>query len=112
MGPDYSSKLSPWLANGCLSVKQAYHKVALLPQNKSTEHFIAELFWRDFNRYWCLHNGNKVFSEYGVYDRDHYNWQTDMDIVQRWRLGMTGMPLIDACMREMNHSGFMSNRGR
>ena len=63
-------------------------------------------------RYWCMSNGNKVFSEYGIYDRDHYNWQTDQEIVQRWRAGMTGMPLIDALMRELLYTGFMSNRGR
>jgi deoxyribodipyrimidine photo-lyase len=35
-----------------------------------------------------------------------------MDTVKRWRDGQTGMPLIDALMREMNETGFMPNRGR
>ena len=35
-----------------------------------------------------------------------------METVQRWKEGRTGMPIIDACMRDMNTSGFMSNRGR
>ena len=35
-----------------------------------------------------------------------------MDVIKKWKTGMTGMPLIDGLMRELNHSGFMSNRGR
>ena len=59
-----------------------------------------------------MHHGNKVFSEYGIYDRKYHDWKHDMSIVQRWRDGQTGLPIIDALMREMNHTGFMSNRGR
>lgn len=56
--------------------------------------------------------GNKIFSSYGIYNREYYNWATDMNIVKRWREGNTGIPLIDALMRDMNETGFMPNRGR
>ena len=59
-----------------------------------------------------MKHGNKVFSSYGIYDRTYYSWKPDSDIVQRWKDGQTGMPIIDALMREMNHTGFMPNRGR
>jgi len=59
-----------------------------------------------------MHHGNKVFSSYGIYDRSYYDWKTDLETVQRWRDGMTGIPIIDALMREMNFTGFMPNRGR
>ena len=115
-GEDYSSKLSPWLANGCLSIRQVYHETRKfekdVKKNESTGVFIDELYWRDFNRYWCMHHGNKVFSGYGIYDRTYYDWKTDPVTVQRWRDGMTGVPIIDALMREMNFTGFMPNRGR
>lgn len=39
-------------------------------------------------------------------------WKTDQQIINRWKHGFTGMPYIDALMREMNATGFMSNRGR
>ena len=55
---------------------------------------------------------NKGFSEYGIYDRSYYNWNVDQDIIDRWKKGQTGMPLVDSLMREMNHTGFMPNRGR
>jgi len=56
--------------------------------------------------------GTKIFSEYGIYDREYYDWKTDPEIVARWREGRTGMPIIDSLMRELNATGFMSNRGR
>ena len=48
-----------------------------------------------------------MFSAYGIYDRSYYNWQTKDETVQRWKAGMTGMPLIDALVREMNQTGYM-----
>lgn len=59
-----------------------------------------------------MHNGNKIFSAYGIYNREYYAWKVDKDTIQRWRDGRTGMPLVDALMREMNETGFMPNRGR
>ena len=116
IGANYSSKFSPWLACGALSPRYAYHQVkefeAKHRSNESTKVFVDELFWRDFNRFWCMRHGVKVFSSYGIYNRTYYEWKTDQETVSRWREGRTGMPLIDALMREMNHTGFMPNRGR
>jgi len=78
MGANYSSKLSPWLANGALSIRKVYWEVKKFEQeqtkNESTGVYVDELFWRDFNRFWCLNHGNKVFSSYGIYNRTYYNW--------------------------------------
>jgi len=116
LGANYSSKLSPWLANGSLSIRKVYHETRRFEneyeRNDSTKHFIDELFWRDFFHFWCRHHGMKIFSSYGIYDRSHYRWQTDLEIIKRWRDGTTGMPIIDAFMRELNATGFMGNRGR
>jgi deoxyribodipyrimidine photo-lyase len=71
--------------------------------------------WRDFFTFWCMHNGKSVFEEYGIHG-EHYRkdggWKTDINLVKRWREGRTGMPLIDALMRELNATGIMTNRGR
>jgi len=116
IGSEYSSKFSPWLANGAVSCRDIYWKVKAFEEkhgpSESTKKFIDELFWRDFSYYWCMLNGTRVFFEYGITDRTHYNWRVDKNLIQRWREGKTGMPLIDALMRELNESGFMSNRGR
>lgn len=116
LGANYSSKLSPWLANGSISARKVYWETKRFEKeqtkNESTTIFLDELFWRDFNKYWCLNHGNKVFSSYGIYDRQYYNWQTNLETVDRWRQGNSGMPLIDALMRDLNETGFMPNRGR
>jgi deoxyribodipyrimidine photo-lyase len=39
-------------------------------------------------------------------------WSTDASLIRRWKEGNTGWPLVDANMRELMHTGFMSNRGR
>ncbi len=40
--------------------------------NTSTTIYVDELFWRDFNRFWCMNHGNKIFSAYGIYNREYY----------------------------------------
>ena len=116
LGSEYSSKLSPWLANGSLSCRQIYFATKQYEKKKSanngTRVFIDELFWRDNNKYWFMRQGNKGFSSYGIYNRTYYDWKTDAEIVKRWREGRTGMPFVDALMRDMNATGFMPNRGR
>ena len=82
MGSEYSSKLSPWLANGSLSARRVFHETKKCgTSNNSTKTFIDELFWRDFNRFWCMRHGNKVFSSYGIYNRTYYDWNTDHTIL-------------------------------
>ena len=81
-GANFASFLSPWVANGSVSIRDLYwHTKAVeedFGQNESTKKFIDELFWRDFFRYWCYRNDTKVFFEYGIYDRTQYKWQKDL----------------------------------
>ena len=111
LGADYSSKLSPWISNGSLGIRFIYQQV-YPTKSKHVQKFIDEIFWRDYMRFFSMKAGNKMFSAYGIHDREFMNWKTDQVTVQRWKNGMTGMPLIDALMRELNATGFMSNRGR
>lgn len=57
LGPNFSSKLSPWMANGSVSPRKIYWEVKkwedLNEENEHSKHFIAELFWRDFWHYWA-----------------------------------------------------------
>ena len=63
---------------------------------------LRELFYLDFMKFWLMFHGKKAFSAYGVKDRYYLEWQTSHELVQRWKDGMTGMPYVDACMRELN----------
>ena len=116
IGENYSSKFSAWLALGCLSPKMIYHEVKryekTVKKNKSTYWMIFELLWRDFFRLMAKKHGNKIFQKGGTKGEYEASWRDDVRIFDYWARGETGVPFIDANMRELNETGFMSNRGR
>ena len=115
LGADYSSKFSPWLAYGCLSPRYIYGQVQDYEQqrvkNKSTYWMIFELLWRDYFRFICEKHGDRVFHLSGLQGA-RFPWKTNWEWFERWQTGTTGYPLVDANMRELAVTGFMSNRGR
>ncbi|MDJ1182215.1 DASH family cryptochrome [Roseofilum casamattae] len=115
LGANYSSKFSPWIAFGCLSPRYIYEQVqdyeAKRVKNDSTYWLIFELLWRDYFRFICLKHGNKIFYPSGLQGLS-FPWKQDWSQFTRWQQGMTGFPLVDANMRELAATGFMSNRGR
>ena len=114
-GPDYSSKLSAWLARGCLSPRQVWHSVKRyereLKRNISTWWLVFELIWRDFFHFTHWRFGDRVFHA-GGYRQRETTWHHDRELFQRWQAGRTGIPFVDAHLRELAATGFMSNRGR
>ena len=115
LGANYSSKFSPWLALGCISPRYINDRVieyeAKRVKNNSTYWLIFELIWRDFFRFIVAKHGNEVFKIEGLRGVD-IPWKQDWQRFDIWREGMTGYPLVDANMRELAATGFMSNRGR
>lgn len=115
IGADYSSKLSPWLALGCVSPRTVLEEIRLYEKNRkknqSTYWLIFELIWRDYFRFICKKHGTDVFQIDGI-KKQMDSWRRDSADFQRWCEGMTGVPFVDANMRELNGTGFMSNRGR
>ena len=115
LGEDYSSKLSLWLWNGCLSPRMIYWKVMQyekeVKRNQSTYWLIFELIWRDYFKYIALKHGNRIFQLNGI-GRSARQWEVDFERFEKWAKGETGIPFIDANMKELNKTGFMSNRGR
>lgn len=115
LGANYSSKFSPWLALGCISPRYINDRVieyeAKRVKNNSTYWLIFELIWRDFFRFIVAKHGNQVFKAGGMQGFD-IPWKQDWKRFDLWREGKTGYPLIDANMKELATTGFMSNRGR
>lgn len=115
LGADYSSKFSPWLANGSLSPRRIYWEVKKYEEerkkNVSTYWMIFELIWRDFFRYSAMKYGDAIFKQGGIQKKDR-KWRCEEKDFRRWADGWTGIPFIDANMRELNKTGYMSNRGR
>ena len=115
LGTDYSSKFSPWLANGSLSPKTIYWEIKRyeneIQKNQSTYWLIFELIWRDYFKYISLKHGNKIFKIGGILDRD-YPWSSELERFNQWADGLTPEPFVNANMIELKQSGWMSNRGR
>jgi len=116
LGRDYSSKFSAYLSLGCLSPKQIFSEVKKYEsertKNKSTYWLIFELLWRDFFRFMAKKYGNAIFQKAGLKSAEVPTYFDKKELFQKWKDGETGIPFIDANMKELNATGFMSNRGR
>lgn len=110
-----SSKLSPWLANGSLSVRQVAAELARYEEshgpNPSTEHLYFELLWREFFQWLALHHGAALF-RFGGWRRRRPLTSYYPQRLRQWCAGDTPWPIVNACMRQLNATGYMSNRGR
>lgn len=116
IGSDYSSKFSPWLSQGCLSPKLIYHEIKRYEReriaNESTHWLFFELLWRDFFRLMGKKHGNRIFLKGGVQNKALRQIKNNRELLTLWIEGRTGIPFIDANMRELKETGWMSNRGR
>ena len=116
IGGDYSSKFSAYLGQGCLSPKMIYHELkkyeAVRGDNRSTYWLFFELLWRDYFRLIGKKHEELIFKIGGLTGKPDKKWQSDERLFGIWKEGKTGIPFIDANMRELNATGFMSNRGR
>jgi len=115
IGEAYSSKLSAWLANGSISPKMIYYAVKKyeneVQSNQSTYWLIFELIWRDFFKYVSLKHGNKIFQLEGILGINLV-WNKDPQRLNDWVQGQTKEAFVNANMKEIAATGFMSNRGR
>ncbi|MFT6414068.1 MAG: deoxyribodipyrimidine photo-lyase [Glaciecola sp.] len=114
-GWDFSSKFSAWLALGCISPRQIYAELCRYEsqrtKNDSTYWLFFELLWRDFFHWHHFVHGNRLFAASGV-QQIARSTNFEDNIFRKWQQGQTGYPIVDACMRQLLKTGYMSNRGR
>lgn len=114
LGSDYSSKFSAYLATGCLSPRRIHAEVQRYGwehKNYGGRSLLFEMRWRDYFLYLGRKYGDAIFLP-GGFRRRRHDWSHDEPLFRTWREGCTGVPFVDAHMRELNETGFMSNRGR
>lgn len=113
-----TSRLSPHLHFGEITARQIHHALhrraarALAPARASIAAYLRQLGWRDFAHHLLYHypgtcerNFNRRFDAFG--------WtEPDAAALERWQRGRTGVPLVDAGMRELWSTGWMHNRVR
>lgn len=104
------AKLSYYFTIGVLSPRLAAQK-AMQVGGEGARKWVNELCWRDFSGDLLYHRPDMLTS---AFDRrwNQMPWQDDSEVFEAWLTGETGIPVVDGCMRELQATGFMSNRGR
>jgi deoxyribodipyrimidine photo-lyase len=118
MDLDGTSSLSPYLRFGTLSLRQAVcaaleaaQGAPALAQNQSAETWLNELIWREFYisiLYHFPHVNTRAFNP----ALQNIPWRDDQSDFSAWKEGRTGMPVVDAAMRQLRETGWMHNRAR
>lgn len=114
-----TSQLSPHLHFGEVSPRQVIDRLDSLASqstypgiSQGRESLVRQLVWRDFAchiLYHFPHTTNKPFNN----DYDRFPWQEmDSELITAWQTGNTGIPIVDAGMRELWETGWMHNRVR
>ena len=115
VGADYSSKFSPWLAHGCISPRRIASEVNrfedTVEANDSTYWLVFELIWRDYFRFVAMKFGSRIFHRKAL-KPDSANRGTQRPAFEAWKEGRTRDAFVNANMKELARTGFMSNRGR
>jgi deoxyribodipyrimidine photo-lyase len=107
LGADATSRLSAYLHFGCLSVREIE---TMLPDTEGARAWHRQLAWREFYHYVLFHfpHPEREFQErYRAYP-----WEKNAKLLNAWKEGRTGYPVVDAAMRQLKAEGWMHNRGR
>jgi deoxyribodipyrimidine photo-lyase len=116
-GETSTSRLSQDLRFGLLSIREVFEAVekraAELPAagRESAAKFSSELIWREFYMQVLWHFPEVLEHEFNPNFRG-MRWSGKMQHFDLWSAGMTGYPIVDAAMRELEATGFMHNRAR
>jgi deoxyribodipyrimidine photo-lyase len=107
------SRLSVWLADGVLSPRRIWREIDRHcdhhGRDEHSDWLQVELLWREFFRWSLVFAGEQFYL--GGAPLAPLN-DTARRRLLAWQQGRTGIPLVDANMQELHHTGFMSNRGR
>ena len=106
-GVDGTSRLSPYLRFGAVSIRQMVKKA----HENTKETFLNELIWREFFMQILWHYPETVTKSFRP-KYDDIKWRYSEKDFKIWCEGKTGYPIVDAGMRELNATGHMHNRVR
>ena len=100
------SKLSPHLRFGEISPNTVWHAIKSIKSDDNSDHFCNELGWREF-AYSLLYYNSKIKTESLQLKFNKFNWRKDyQEYLSLWKKGFTGIPMVDAGMRELWKTGY------
>lgn len=109
-----TSKLSPYLHFGEISPNTVLYEVNRRKNEKDSDHaksFKSEVGWREFNHHLLWHWPNLAKQPFQPKFKA-FPWRKKTNKVKQWEKGLTGIPIVDAGMRELWETGWMHNRVR
>ncbi len=117
LAADRTSRLSPFLHFGCLSVNEVRSRVEQRGEQRGgagnspegAQAYVRQLCWRDFHHQVLAARPDLPTTDYRPRRK---RWRHDEALAQAWREGRTGLPIVDAGMRQLAREGFMHNRAR
>ena len=108
----FVSSLAPHLRFGEISPQQVWHFACQNhPNDQNLQCFLSELGWREFS-YYLLHHFPNLPCENFQPKFDNFAWQNNLEHLAKWQQGKTGIPIVDAGMRQLWQTGYMHNRLR
>lgn len=115
-GRDGTSRLSPHLHHGELSPRQAFHAARAAAARDpacadGADAFLREIGWREFSCNLLYHFPQLPEKPLNPRFED-FPWDDDKGLLDAWKKGRTGYPIVDAGMRQLWHTGWMHNRVR
>lgn len=105
----HTTKLSAHNKFGTISIRELYY--ALVETVGESSGLLRQLYWRDFFTHVAYFNP-EVFGRAFQKKFEQVTWSTNKGNFERWCTGMTGFPIVDAGMRQLNATGYMHNRAR
>ena len=102
--PNSRSNLSPYHKFGCISIRESWHRYGIMI-------FREQLLWREFYYYILVHRPKNLHSNHNE-KWNKYPWSRNTRLLNAWKRGDTGYPIIDAGMRQLVETGYMHNRVR
>lgn len=109
MSADGTSRLSPYLRFGCLSPLAVANAVRAV-DGDGPEAYVRQLAWRDF--YYQVVDAFPKISTEAYRKAGDGDWRDDPNELAHWQDGLTGVPIVDAGMRQLMAEGWMHNRAR
>lgn len=110
-----TTRFAPWLANGSLSVRVLLNRLRQYEREKvandSTYWIWFELLWREYFYWYADTHGKKLFRMRGISGKPSRKCFYG-ERYERWKNGSTPYPIVNACMKQLKATGYMSNRGR
>lgn len=107
----YVSRISAHLHFGEISPNDLWYAIRNAANDKNSAHFCSELGWREFSYSQLYYNQTLPYKNLQA-KFDKFPWEKNLTALKAWQAGKTGIPMVDAGMRELWQTGYMHNRSR